>query len=118
VTSKAEEIAAVYVGVLVADSTYPEPMASIERLAKVAMPAVTVVAPPPPSAPPPGLVPMASKTCVALSVVSIFPYASSRATCTAGVMVVPATVVFGCATKTSLLDDPTVTLKLADDVCS
>jgi len=80
----------------------------MERLWKVAMPEATVTAEAPLRVPPAGLVPMAMLTWVALSVVSMLPLASSTATRTAGVMVLPAVVLVGPWTKASLVGGPAV----------
>src|SRR5947208_2456432 len=70
------------------------------RFAKVATPltATTVVAPE--RVPLAGLVPIATVTLV-VAVVTVLPWASWTATCSAGVIAAPAAVLLGCTVKAS-----------------
>src|SRR5215472_4878288 len=86
----------------------------MDRPEKVAMPVTTVMADPPLRVPPAGLVPMARLTFVALSEVSMLPLASSTATCTAGVMALPAALSEGPARNASLAGAPGVMLNAAE----
>src|SRR5947209_2726197 len=74
--------------------------------AKVAMPltAATVVVPE--RVPLAGLIPIASVTLV-VAVVTVLPWASWTATCTAGVLAAPATALLGCTMKASFAGAPT-----------
>src|SRR5256885_3533737 len=75
-------------------------------LAKVATPftAATVVVPA--RVPLAGLVPIATVMLV-VAVVTVLPWASWTATCTAGVFAAPAVVLLGCTVKTSFAAGPT-----------
>src|SRR5439155_18662822 len=79
------------------------------RLEKVATPltAATVVVPA--RVPLAGLVPIASVMLV-VAVVTMLPWASWTATCTAGVIAAPAAALVGCTVKTSFAAAPTLTL--------
>src|SRR6185436_2454636 len=70
----------------------------MDRLENVATPltADTVVVPD--SVPPPGLAPIATEM-LAVELVTVFPNASCTATCTAGLIDVPAVVLVGCTVK-------------------
>src|SRR5512133_1944456 len=76
----------------------------MERLVKVATPAIADTVRVPDSVPPPGLVPMATVTlAVELDpVVTVLLNASSTVTCTAGAIDAPATVFAGWAVNASL----------------
>src|SRR2546425_17686 len=82
---------------------------SMLRFAKVATPltAATVVVPE--RVPLAGLVPIATVMLV-VAVVTVLPWASWTATCTAGVIAAPAAVLLGCTVKTSLAAAPTLML--------
>src|SRR5580692_4421373 len=86
----------------------------MERPANVATPPDAVVAPLPPSEPEPGLWSMDSPICVALSLVSMLPSASSTATVTAGDTTEPATVAVGSCTNANCAGGPGVMSKGAD----
>src|SRR5437016_4643898 len=75
------------------------------RLEKVATPltAATVVVPA--RVPLAGLVPIASVMLV-VAVVTVLPWASWTATCTAGVIAAPAAVLLGCTVKASYAGAP------------
>src|SRR5438034_9777864 len=79
------------------------------RFGKVATPltAATVVVPA--RVPLAGLVPIATVMLV-VAVVTVLPWASWTATCTAGVIAAPAAAVLGCTVKTSFAAAPTPTL--------
>src|SRR5947207_11716915 len=81
------------------------------RFAKVATPltAATVVVPA--RVPLAGLVPIPTVMLV-VAVVTVLPWASWTATCTAGVIAAPATAVLGCTVKTSFAAGATLTLML------
>src|SRR2546429_42582 len=72
------------------------------RFAKVATPltAATVVVPE--RVPLAGLVPIATEMLV-VAVVTVLPWASWTATCTAGVFTAPAPALLGCTVKTSFV---------------
>src|SRR5213075_1899429 len=72
----------------------------MDRVEKVATPALAATVVVPESAPPPGLVPMAT-VMLALELVTVFPNASCTATCTAGLIAAPATAFVGCTAKAS-----------------
>ena len=73
--------------VAVAAIVYPAPDLAIERLAKVATPAITETVCRPASAPPgPASEPIATVICVELSVLTVAPSASRTATCTVGIV--------------------------------
>src|SRR5437773_7602443 len=76
------------------------------RLEKVATPltAATVVVPA--RVPFAGLVPIAS-VMVVVAVVTVLPWASWTATCTAGVIAAPAAALLGCTVKTTFAAAPT-----------
>src|SRR2546421_7871 len=82
---------------------------SMLRLEKVATPltAATVVVPA--RVPLAGLVPIASVMLV-VAVVTVLPWASWTATCTAGVIAAPAAVLLGCTVKASFAAAPTLML--------
>src|SRR5439155_26967802 len=84
---------------------YPVPGLLMFRFAKVATPltAATVVVPE--RVPLAGLVPIATVMLV-VAVVTLLPWASWTATCTAGVIAAPAAAVLGCAVKTSFAAGP------------
>ena len=86
--------------VAAAVSVYPVPLLSMDRLEKVAIPAVAATVRVPESAPPAGFVPIATVT-VPVNPVAVLPKASRAVTCTAGVIAVPAVVATGCTVKTS-----------------
>src|SRR3989441_928117 len=79
------------------------------RLEKVATPltAATVVVPE--RVPLAGLVPIASVMLV-VAVVTMLPWASWTATCTAGVIAAPAAALLGCTVKASFAAAPTLML--------
>src|SRR2546426_482997 len=81
------------------------------RFAKVATPltAATVVVPA--RVPLAGLVPIATVMLV-VAVVTVLPWASWTATCTAGVIAAPAAVLLGCTVKTPFAAAPTLALTL------
>src|SRR5881396_1896294 len=87
-------------------SVYPVPGLLMLRFAKVATPltAATVVVPA--RVPLAGLVPIATVMLV-VAVVTVLPWASWTATCTAGVIAAPAAAVLGCTVKTSFAAAPT-----------
>src|SRR3989442_176437 len=70
-----------------------------------ALPVSTVVVPE--RVPLAGLVPIATVMLV-VAVVTVLPWASWTATCTAGVIAAPAAVLLGCTVKTSLAAAPTL----------
>src|SRR5213082_2904722 len=76
------------------------------RFAKVATPltAATVVVPA--RVPLAGLVPMAT-VMLGVAVVTVLPWASWTATCTAGAIAAPAAALLGCTVKTSFAAAPT-----------
>jgi hypothetical protein len=98
VTLNAAEVAPVRVPELAA-RVYPVPALFTDSPENVATPWTTVTGPPPESVAPDGFVPKARVTASVLSVVTTFPYWSSRATRTAGLMVAPATAEVGCWRK-------------------
>src|SRR5438552_15269535 len=57
-----------------------------------------------------GLVPIAS-VMVVVAVVTVLPWASWTATCTAGVIAAPAAALLGCTVKTSFAAAPSPVLK-------
>src|SRR2546422_122660 len=79
------------------------------RLEKVATPltAATVVVPE--RVPLAGLVPIATVMLV-VAVITVLPWASWTATCTAGVIAAPAAVLLGCTVKTSFAAAPALML--------
>src|SRR5438477_282257 len=79
------------------------------RFAKVATPltAATVVVPA--RVPLAALVPIASVMLV-VAVITVLPWASWTATCTAGVFAAPATALLGCTVKKRFAADPAVML--------
>lgn len=93
-----------------ADSVYPVPTLSIERLEKVATPLTALTVAVPDSVPPDGFVPIASDT-EAVEVVTVLPAASLIATVTAGLMDAPATTLVGCWTNATFVGAPAVMLK-------
>src|SRR5512140_857192 len=72
----------------------------MDRLENVATPADADTVVVPDSVPPPGLKPMAT-VMLAVELVAVFPNASCTATCTAGMIAVPAVVLVGCIVKAS-----------------
>src|SRR5687768_11776213 len=70
----------------------------MDRLEKLAMPALAATEEVPDRVPPPGLVPIATVT-VAVELVTVLPNASCTVTCTAGEMLVPAVALLGCTVK-------------------
>jgi hypothetical protein len=75
------------------------------RPANVATPFTAATVAVPESVPPPGLVPRAT-VMFAAKVGSVFPSASCAATCTAGVIEAPATVLVGCTAKARCVAAP------------
>src|SRR4051794_29170523 len=73
----------------------------MDRLEKVATPALADTVVVPDSVPPPGLVPIAT-VMLAVEPVTVFPNASCTATCIAGLIATPAVAVVGCRVKASL----------------
>src|SRR4029077_10948215 len=96
---------------VVADAVkvYPVPALLMLRFAKVATPltAATVVVPA--RVPLAGLVPIATVMLVA-AVVTVLPWASWTATCTAGAFVAPAAALLGSTMKTTLAAAPALML--------
>src|SRR5262245_31466269 len=72
----------------------------MDRLEKVATPAIADTVVVPDSVPPPGLVPSAT-VMLAVEVVTVFPNASCTAACTAGLIATPAVAFVGCTVKAS-----------------
>src|SRR3954470_3945490 len=72
----------------------------MDRLEKLATPALAFAVAVPESVPPPGLVPIATVT-LAAELVTVFPNASCTATCTAGEIAAPAVALVGCTMKAS-----------------
>src|SRR5438477_547904 len=70
------------------------------RFAKVATPLTAATVGVPARVPLAGLVPIASVMLV-VAVVTVLPWASWTATCTAGVIAAPATALLGCTVKAS-----------------
>src|SRR5207249_945080 len=85
---------------------YPLPALSILKFAKVATPltAATVVVPE--RVPLAGLVPIATAMLL-VAVVTMLPWASWIATCTAGVIAAPPAALLGCTVKASFAAVPT-----------
>src|SRR5437588_386237 len=79
------------------------------RFAKVATPLTAAAVVLPGRDPLAGLVPIASVMLV-VAVVTVLPWASWTATCTAGVFPAPTTALLGCAVKTSFAAAPTLML--------
>src|SRR5438552_7412309 len=90
-------------------SVYPVPAVLMLRLEKVATPltAATVVVPE--RVPLAGLVPIASVMLV-VAVVTVLPWESWTANCSAGVIAAPAAALLGCTVKASFAAAPTLTL--------
>src|SRR5687767_9877202 len=72
----------------------------MDRLEKLATPALADTVVVPDSVPPPGLVPIATVT-LAVELVTVFPNASCTVTCTAGLIATPAVALVGCTGKAS-----------------
>src|SRR3954464_1209235 len=72
----------------------------MERLENVATPLTAATVAVPDSVPPLGLKPMAT-VMLAAELVTTFPNESCTATCTAGLIAVPAVVLVGCTVKAS-----------------
>src|SRR5689334_4057157 len=70
----------------------------MERLEKLATPALAFAVAVPDSVPPPGLVPMAT-VMLADELVTVLPNESCTATCTAGEIAAPAMALLGCTVK-------------------
>src|SRR2546428_11614497 len=79
------------------------------RLLKVAPPVTAATVVVPERVPLAGLVPIASMMLV-VAVVTVLPWASWTATCTAGVIAAPAAVLLGCTVKTTFAAAPTLML--------
>src|SRR5438034_4995956 len=79
--------------------------------AKVATPLTAATVGVPARVPLAGLVPIATVMLV-VAVVTLLPWASWTATCTAGVIAAPAAAVLGCAVKTSFAAAPTLRVML------
>src|SRR5438128_2677242 len=79
------------------------------RFAKVATPLTAATVGVPARVPLAGLVPIASVMLV-VAVVTVLPWASWIATCTAGVIAAPAAALLGCTVKTSFAAAPALTL--------
>src|SRR5512140_588389 len=73
----------------------------MERLENVATPATAATVVVPDNVPPPGLAPIATVT-FAVELVTVFPNASCTATCTAGLMALPAVALVGCTMNATL----------------
>src|SRR5512145_2694649 len=73
----------------------------MDRLEKVATPALADTVVVPDSVPPPGLVPIAT-VMLAVELVTLFPNASCTVTCTAGAMETPAIAFVGWTANASL----------------
>src|SRR5882672_4726406 len=82
-------------------------MLSVENVATPALAATVAV---PESVPPLGLVPIATVT-LPVKPVAVLPFASCAVTCTAGVMLAPATVLVGWTLNTSVAAAPGVMSK-------
>src|SRR5947207_14338481 len=70
----------------------------MDRLEKLATPALAFAVVVPESVPPPGLVPIAT-VMLADELVTVLPNASCTATCTAGLIAAPAAALIGCTVK-------------------
>ena len=92
-----------------ATSVYPVPTLSIESPENVATPLIAATVAVPASVPPLGFAPIATVT-FPVNPVAVFPCPSRAVTCTAGVMLAPATVVVGCTANTSCVAFPAVML--------
>ena len=93
---------------------YPVPGLSMPTFGKVATPSETatvVVSATDPLTRVPfaGLVPIA-RVMLMLAFLTVMPWASWTATCTAGVITVPATALLGCTVKTTFAAGPTLAL--------
>src|SRR2546430_16111508 len=77
--------------------------------AKVATPFTAAAVLVPARVPLPGLVPIATVMLV-VAVVTVLPWASWTATCTAGVIAAPTAVLLGCTAKASFAAAPTLKL--------
>src|SRR5712691_7951682 len=86
-------------------SVYPDPALSTLKSGKMATPTMAVTLVAPPSVPPLGFVPIATVTLPA-KLIARFPSASRAVTCTAGLIVAPASVVAGWPVNTSWLAGP------------
>src|SRR5947208_16942423 len=76
------------------------------RFEKLATPLTAATVLVPARVPLAGLVPIANVMLV-VAVVTVLPWASWTATCTAGVFATPATALLGCTVKTSFAAGPT-----------
>src|SRR5579859_4533008 len=72
----------------------------MDRLEKLATPAVAATMAVPDSVPPPGLVPMAT-VMLAVELVTVLPNVSCTVTWTAGAIAAPAVALVGCTVKAS-----------------
>src|SRR5436189_264607 len=79
------------------------------RFEKVATPLAAATVLVPARVPFAGLVPIAS-VMVVVAVVTVLPWASWTATCTAGVIAAPAAALLGCTVKTSFAAAPALML--------
>src|SRR5687767_15881204 len=82
----------------------------MDRLEKLATPALADTVVVPDSVPPPGLVPMAT-VVLAVELVTVFPNASCTVTCTAGAIATPAVAFVGWAVKATCEAAATLMLK-------
>jgi hypothetical protein len=89
----------------VAVSVYPVPALSMLKSLNVATPATAALVSEPDRVPELGFVPMPTVT-LPVNVVTVFPATSCPVTVTAGVTDAPATVLVGCALKTSCASAP------------
>src|SRR6266480_737373 len=96
---------------VVADAVrvYPVPELLMLRFAKVATPLTAATVLVPARIPLAGLVPIASVMLV-VAVVTVLPWASWTATCTAGVFIAPAPALLGCTVKTTFAPAPALML--------
>src|SRR2546427_454408 len=94
-----------------AASVQPVPGLLMLRFAKVATPLTAATVGVPARVPLAGLVPIATVMLV-VAVVTVLPWASWTATCTAGVIAAPAAALLGCTVKTSFAAGPTLRLML------
>src|SRR2546430_1753691 len=83
----------------------------MRRVAEGATPMTTATVLVPASVPLAGLVPIASVMLV-VAVVTVLPWASWTATCTAGVIATPAAALLGCTVKATFAAGPTLELML------
>src|SRR5437773_2092052 len=92
--------------VAVAVSVYPLPAVFRLKVENVATPFTAAAVLVPARVPLAGLVPIATVMLV-VPVVTVLPWASWTATCTAGAFAAPATALLGCTVKTSFAAAPT-----------